>query len=337
MFRYLAATTTYMFIASLTAQADSASRPFTGTVEEVLEGDVLRIDRNGQSTDIRLFGVDSPDEGQDHFEDARAFTRELVAEHELVFEPQGTDLADRLVCDVVLPDGRSLNRELVRAGWAWRYKAHDKDNLVMTRLTVEAMEAKRGLWALPAPLAPWDHRGESLFDVTFLPFGPSPALIEAPTATIDGARTIDLSDTDYGAVEKSVTIEPDGSRRLVLKGNHKRSAADVAFIQSNQQQLSETLARRAEEKRASNQAYQERIQQRIEINQEVSESRRYSPRYSGYGFTGPVIISGTRGFPSAVILPPRFVGTTPPNRNDAPYPYTAPSADDLPYPYAREF
>ncbi len=319
MYRYAHAALALLVFAT-TSWAAELTDPFTGAVHTVLEGDLLEVTTAAGVKTVRVFGVDSPDEGQPSFEDATSFTRGLVENAELVFQPMGTDIADRLVCEVVLPDGRDLSRELARSGWAWRYKAHIRDDLVLTRLTFEAMESKRGLWAATAPLAPWDHRGERPGDEVFFPFvdetiASAPAMESRP-------RTIDLSATDSGASEKSVTFNPDGSRRLVLKGDNKQSEADIAFIQNSHRVMRDAVAQRAEEKRANAQAYQNAVQDRVQTSIEISESRRYYPD-NGYSIAGPVIISGGFGFPRAIILPPQRI-ETPPDPND----------DDL-WPYVR--
>ncbi len=54
----------------------------------------------------------------------------------------------RTVGVVLLPDGRSLNHELVRAGLAWMYRRYTNDQS-LSDLEEEAQGARRGLWADP--------------------------------------------------------------------------------------------------------------------------------------------------------------------------------------------
>ena len=63
----------------------------------------------------------------------------------------------RLLGEVVLPDGRSLNQELVRAGYAWWFRRYSRDS-TLARLEQEAREWRRGLWADAAPIPPWEYR-----------------------------------------------------------------------------------------------------------------------------------------------------------------------------------
>ena len=68
------------------------------------------------------------------------------------------DRYGRLMADIVLPDGKSLNQELVRAGLAWWYRRYAPGNRTLARLEDEAREARRGLWADEEPVAPWVWR-----------------------------------------------------------------------------------------------------------------------------------------------------------------------------------
>ncbi len=56
---------------------------------------------------------------------------------------------------VLLPNGRSLNHELVRAGLAWMYRRYTNDQS-LSGLEEEARVAQRGLWADPHAVPPWE-------------------------------------------------------------------------------------------------------------------------------------------------------------------------------------
>src|SRR5882724_9780826 len=68
-------------------------------------------------------------------------------------EPPDRDRYGGIVADARLPDGRSLNR--VRAGLAWWDRRYSNDP-ELAGLEAEARAARRGLWADPHPVAPWD-------------------------------------------------------------------------------------------------------------------------------------------------------------------------------------
>jgi endonuclease YncB( thermonuclease family) len=64
----------------------------------------------------------------------------------------------RTLGDVILPDGMNLNQELVRQGMCWWYRKYAPGDTVLEGLEKEAREAKKGLWADPQPVPPWEWR-----------------------------------------------------------------------------------------------------------------------------------------------------------------------------------
>jgi endonuclease YncB( thermonuclease family) len=65
------------------------------------------------------------------------------------------------VAEIILPDGRNLNQELVPAGLAWWYERYARRETVLRDLEQEARDAKRGLWSDRNPVAPWDWRKDA--------------------------------------------------------------------------------------------------------------------------------------------------------------------------------
>jgi endonuclease YncB( thermonuclease family) len=57
-----------------------------------------------------------------------------------------------------LPDGTNVNHQLVKAGWCWWYRKYAPGDTVLEGLGKEAREARKGLWADPAPVPPWEWR-----------------------------------------------------------------------------------------------------------------------------------------------------------------------------------
>lgn len=74
----------------------------------------------------------------------------------VIVRPVELDRYRRIVAEVILSDGRSLNREMVRAGLAWWYRKYAAADGEMERLEAEARAARRGMWADRDPVAPWE-------------------------------------------------------------------------------------------------------------------------------------------------------------------------------------
>jgi micrococcal nuclease len=88
----------------------------------------------------------------------RKFTGDLSFQRDVTVVVHTTDRYGRLVGDVLLPDGRSLNQELVKAGMAWWYRQYTPNDTTLAQLEAEARTAKHGLWADATPIPPWEWR-----------------------------------------------------------------------------------------------------------------------------------------------------------------------------------
>ncbi len=130
---------------------------FIAEVVAVLEGDTLKVLKSRQIIVIRLQGVDAPEKNQQYGEQAKNFTESIVFAQKVVVNLKGADQRDHLVAEVILEDGRSLNRELVKAGFAWWDRARSED-LSLGWLEEKAREEKLGLWLGEDPVPPWEFR-----------------------------------------------------------------------------------------------------------------------------------------------------------------------------------
>lgn len=141
----------------LSVGATSAAADFAGRVVGVTDGDTIKVMHNGKAEKIRLNGIDCPEKAQPFGTKAKQFTSGMVFGKTVTVHVTDTDKYGRTVADVILPDGRVLNRELVAAGLAWWYQRYSKDKS-MGQLEADARAARRGLWADPDPVPPWCWR-----------------------------------------------------------------------------------------------------------------------------------------------------------------------------------
>ncbi|MCJ8164533.1 thermonuclease family protein [Pontibacter sp. E15-1] len=152
--------TTFPATADKPVTEPAASRtpaPAGDKVVGVKDGDTIVLLQNGEPVTVRLYGVDTPEKTQDYGQKAKQFTSDLVFGKQVRLIAHNTDRYGRTVGTIMLPDGRSLNEELVRNGYAWHYKAYSKDKN-LANLEVDARRFKRGLWQDANPVAPWDYR-----------------------------------------------------------------------------------------------------------------------------------------------------------------------------------
>ncbi len=134
------------------------SQLLTGKVISIKDGDTIEILVEGKPVKIRLFGIDCPEKKQDFGKVAMQYTSDQCFNQLVRVKSFGKDQFKRILGDVILPDDRNLNQELVRNGLAWRYK-HSK-NAYLLELQQEAARKQKGLWVQKNPVPPWEWRGE---------------------------------------------------------------------------------------------------------------------------------------------------------------------------------
>ena len=131
---------------------------FSGPVVSVLDGDTISVMHNGRAEKVRLSGIDCPEKGQAYDKRAKQAASALVFGKEVTLQTHGKDNYGRTLGDVFLLDGTNVNHELVKQGWCWWYRKYAPGDMVLEGLETEAREAKRGLWAGPQPVPPWEWR-----------------------------------------------------------------------------------------------------------------------------------------------------------------------------------
>ena len=77
---------------------------------------------------------------------------------EITVKSLGLDRYGRTIAEVLLPEGRVLNHEMVKAGLAWWSRKYVPDDGTVAQLEAKARAAKRGLWADAEPVPPWEWR-----------------------------------------------------------------------------------------------------------------------------------------------------------------------------------
>lgn len=140
----------------------SFGQSFTGVVEDVKDGDTMTVLHDGQRSTVRLHGLYAPELSQSYGEEAAAYLRARVEGREVVVRVRDRDRFGRLVARV-FRGGRQVNRQLLRAGFAWYYWWYDEYTQEAAQdqaLEGQAQRAGRGLWAQARPTPPWDWRDE---------------------------------------------------------------------------------------------------------------------------------------------------------------------------------
>ena len=103
-----------LFLLAVVAATHILAQDFTGKVVSITDGDTIRVMHNGVSERIRLWGIDCPESKQAFGTRAKQFTGDLAFGQTVTVKVRDIDRYKRTVAEIILPDGRNLNREIDR-------------------------------------------------------------------------------------------------------------------------------------------------------------------------------------------------------------------------------
>ena len=130
---------------------------FGGRVVGVGDGDTLTVRTDdGRRVRVRLAGIDAPEHDQPYGAAATRSLTALALNRTVRVRRVAEDDYGRVV-GAVFAGGRDLDAEQVRRGMAWVYRRYARSRRLYA-LEAEAKQARRGLWADPNPIPPWDWR-----------------------------------------------------------------------------------------------------------------------------------------------------------------------------------
>lgn len=134
-----------------------------GRVVAVQDGDTLTVlDDSLAQHKVRLAGIDAPEKGQAFGQRSKQALSDCAYGRYVHIEGRKLDRYGRLIGKVE-SDGIDCNLRQVSLGFAWHYKAYEREQSVADREAYAleetgAQQGRRGLWASHAPTPPWEFR-----------------------------------------------------------------------------------------------------------------------------------------------------------------------------------
>ncbi len=125
-----------------------------GTVIEVQDGDTVVVETTTKKVTVDLVGSDAPELQQPYGSESKLFLGKLVFDKKVKVQLLKLEKCENTCGEVFLTDGylRSVNREMVKEGYAWSSKRKYK------HLEKSAREKKLGLWVQENPESPAEYR-----------------------------------------------------------------------------------------------------------------------------------------------------------------------------------
>ena len=147
----------FILILLLTLTTALIADELRGKVVSIADGDKITVlDDIKKQNKVRLNGIDAPEKKQAYGAKSKARLGELVAGKEVVVEWKEKDKYGRIVGQVH-QSSLDVNLQMVKEGLAWHYKKYSK-SAELAKAEAEAKEGKKGLWAEPNPVPPWEFR-----------------------------------------------------------------------------------------------------------------------------------------------------------------------------------
>lgn len=156
---------TVAVVATLTAYgatiacAQNGLQRANGYVAAISDGDTFYIELDGKRTRVRIAQIDAPESGQAFGRRSEQSLRELIWKQTVTVTWNSIDRYGRPVVSVSY-NGVDIGAEQVRRGMAWVYRQYARDPSLLV-FEQEAKSARRGLWADPTPIPPWQYRKEA--------------------------------------------------------------------------------------------------------------------------------------------------------------------------------
>jgi endonuclease YncB( thermonuclease family) len=155
-----------LFLSALLLSVSAQQQTITGKVVGVSDGDTITVlDADKRQHKIRLEGIDAPGSSQDYGSRAKQSLSDLVFGKTVTVTSSKRDRYGRVLGKVTLDvgklplEGRNVNLEQVRRGYAWFYRHYAKelrpeDAAAYERAENDAKASKRGMWANGEPMPP---------------------------------------------------------------------------------------------------------------------------------------------------------------------------------------
>lgn len=152
-------------VPAVVVNSEGKKEKILGRAFAVYDGDTCRIEiPGGKQEKLRFAHIDAPEKNQEYGLEAQKFLSNMIDGREITVYVLNTDKYGRKVVDVYY-DGRYINAEMVKNGYAWHYKTFDKKGSdiykQLDKYEQEARKNKLGLWKNGKAEAPWEYRRRS--------------------------------------------------------------------------------------------------------------------------------------------------------------------------------
>lgn len=139
-------------------------------ITDIVDGDSLRgrLDGERVKTELRLWGIDSPEWNQLYGDEAKRYLKKRILRKNVSYASRGRDRYDRLFVIIYEQSSNgklSINEELVANGFAWVYKrfCNEAQCEQWLKSQEKAEKQREGLWVREEPVPPWQFKKKNKY------------------------------------------------------------------------------------------------------------------------------------------------------------------------------
>lgn len=140
----------YLLLILLTSCCNT--KPFI----QVIDGDSVRIIKNGKVINVRLAHIDAPELKQNYGLHAKEYLQQRLINSNFTITYTGKGIYGRPLGIIYIGE-ENINLSLVKNGLAWHYKKYSK-LMIYSNYQDIARKNRKGLWCEGITLEPWNYR-----------------------------------------------------------------------------------------------------------------------------------------------------------------------------------
>lgn len=134
---------------------------YKGQIGIAWGGDNFEVIEDGHLHYAFIRGIDTPEPGQEFFEEAKELLLELTQGSDVTVNVIERDQWQREVCEISIDDGKGAEKVdpciiLLQRGLAWYDNSELPKADQYKEIEAEARSKKIGIWSRPDPIPPWE-------------------------------------------------------------------------------------------------------------------------------------------------------------------------------------
>lgn len=134
-------------------------------VVKVIDGNTLEIlTADNEIYRVMLKAIDCPEIEQSFGEEAKKLTKKILLKKKVTVIVSGKDRWGNRLVSITLGNGKDINQELLKKGFAWHNTRLSSDKM-LKQLESKAKSEKIGLWGNENPTPPWIFRRQQTMKV----------------------------------------------------------------------------------------------------------------------------------------------------------------------------